>query len=256
MGVGAIASAMPESVGPVLGVLGGLGPAATADFLSKFTEATDASVDQEHIASITYQNPSTPDRSTAILQGGESPLPALLHGIRFLNGVGVDLIAIPCNSSHHWFDDLVAASEAPIANIVDAVAEQIACDRGAPMALGLLSTDGTAKSGVYSLLGERGHTVLDLTDLGELNPVPQGIHAVKAGDLEEGRRLFLEAIDLFRQRGAEGIIFGCTEVSAALGGTNLEGDLPMWDSSEALARACAKRLSAKRDSRNARPEEQ
>ena len=123
------------------------------------------------------------------------------------------------------------------------------------MTLGLLSTDGTAKSGVYSLLGERGHTVLDLTDLGELNPVPQGIHAVKAGDLEEGRRLFLESIDLFRERGAEGIIFGCTEVSAALGGTNLEGDLPMWDSSEALAQACAKRLGGQRENRDEGPEE-
>lgn len=242
-------SAMPESAGPVLGVLGGLGPAAAADFLAKLTEATDASRDQEHIASITYQDPTTPDRSDAILRGGESPLEALTHGVRFLNDVGVEAIAIPCNSSHYWYGELSSASAVPILNIVDAVASEVHATDHAPRILGLLSTDGTAKAGVYGALEDRGDTVLDLTDLGEENPTSRGIRAVKAGDLRGGQQLFEEAIDLLVQRGAEGIVFGCTEVSAVLGGTNLEGDVPMWDASEALARACAAHFGKSRGER-------
>lgn len=238
---------MPASSGPVLGVLGGLGPAATADFLAKLTDVTDAGVDQEHIASITYQDPTTPDRSDAILLGGESPLPKLMAGIQFLNSVGVDVIAIPCNSSHYWYQEMAAASDAPIVNIVDAVADQIHAGNPEPRKLGLLSTDSTAKAGVYNTLKDRGDTVANLTDMGEDNPAVLGIKAVKAGDLRGAHRLFDRAIDLLVQRGAEGIIFGCTEVSTVMGGTNTDADVPMWDASEALARACAEHFGKLRE---------
>ena len=92
--------------GKVLGVLGGMGPLATADFLQKLTLATKAGRDQEHIPLIVYGDCTTPDRTAAVLGTGPSPLPQLLAGIEFLNAARVSAIAIPCNSAHCWHKDL------------------------------------------------------------------------------------------------------------------------------------------------------
>src|SRR5699024_1394419 len=115
-------SVMPTTAGPVLGVLGGMGPAATADFLDKLAASTPAARDQEHIATLVYSDPTTPDRSDAMVAEGPDPLPALLHGIEFLSNAGVGAIAIPCNSAHFWYDQMQRATDAPILHIVDAVA--------------------------------------------------------------------------------------------------------------------------------------
>src|SRR5690625_2384056 len=130
-------SVMPPGAGPVLGVLGGMGPAATADFMAKLAARTRAERDQDHIATLVYSDPSTPDRSDAMLHGGPDPLPALLHGIEYLCSAGVAAIAVPCNSAHYWFAQLSESASVPLLNIVDAVASQIQHDHGRPMVLGL-----------------------------------------------------------------------------------------------------------------------
>lgn len=238
------ASVMPPEAGPVLGVLGGMGPAATADFLSKLAARTRAERDQDHIATLVYSDPSTPDRSDAILHGGADPLPALLHGIEYLCSAGVAAIAVPCNTAHYWFAQLAQSASVPVLNIVDAVASQIQHDRGAPMVLGLMSTDGTARSGVYKRLADYGHEVIDLTGLGEKNPVQQGIRAVKAGDVDEARQILTQAAALLADHGAQGLVYGCTDISAVLGPKPSSVTVPVWDSATALADACIARLGS------------
>src|SRR5699024_9848860 len=143
---------MPDSAGRVLGVLGGMGPAATADFLDKLAARTPAARDQEHIATIVYSDPSTPDRSDAMVAGGPDPAPALVRGIEFLCSAGVSAIVVPCNSAHFWFDQMQQAATVPVLHIVDAVAEQVRGTGPGITRLGLMSTDGTARSGVYQRL--------------------------------------------------------------------------------------------------------
>ncbi|WP_235019944.1 aspartate/glutamate racemase family protein [Ruania rhizosphaerae] len=231
-------SVMPESAGPLLGVLGGMGPAATADFLAKLAVRTSARRDQDHIATLVYSDPTTPDRSDAILGTGADPAPALRHGVRFLSDAGARAIAVPCNSAHYWFDEMQAESDVPIFHIVDAVAQQIQRDTSAVTRLGLMSTDGTARSGVYNRLADHGYDLLDLTDLGSASAVMRGIRLVKAGDLEGARDVLVEAAALLAQRGAQGIVYGCTDISAVLGPSPSGVTVPVWDSADALAQAC------------------
>lgn len=228
---------------PILGVLGGMGPAATADFLAKLAERTPATRDQDHLRTIVYSDPTTPDRSEAIRDGGPSPVPAMAEGVRFLENAGVDLIAIPCNTAHYWFDELAAQSSVPIVHIVDAVQTQIRREAPEVDALGLLATNGTVEARIYhQALAPSGITVLDLVDLGPQNPVMAGIRAMKAGDVLGARSLLNGAIEALTERGAQGVVYGCTDVSAALDLPPAGVDARAWDSANALALACVEHL--------------
>ncbi|MES2605291.1 MAG: amino acid racemase, partial [Pseudomonadota bacterium] len=132
-----------------LGVLGGMGPLATADFLKKLVENTPASVDQEHIPVMLYSDCTTPDRTAHIVGDGPSPLPQLLAGIRFLNDSGAAAICIPCNSAHCWYDEMVAASRVPVFHIVRSSAAQVRRKNPSAQKVGVLSTFGTHRMGIY-----------------------------------------------------------------------------------------------------------
>lgn len=233
------------SEAPVLGVLGGMGPAATADFLARLARLTPAQSDQDHIPTIVYSDPSTPDRSDSMLGNGPSPLPALVRGIEFLSSAGCSLIAIPCNGAHYWYDDLVEVSTAPIAHIIDASTERIA-ELGRDIRdIGVMATDGVCVSGLYrSRLERRQLHAIDLTDLGDENPIVRGIGAAKAGcTTEAGRLLSLGAEELV-QRGAQALVFGCTDISMALPRVAEMHGVPVIDASDCLASSCIERLAS------------
>ena len=130
----------------MLGILGGMGPAATVDFFAKLVALTPATRDQEHIRLILTCLPQTPDRSAAVLGQGPSPLTWLLAGLRLLLGAGSQAIVIPCNTSHHWYDELQAAAGAPILHIADAAIG--ALPPGDERVI-ILATRGTLASGFY-----------------------------------------------------------------------------------------------------------
>lgn len=228
---------------PTLGVLGGMGPAATADFLVKLARRTPAERDQDHLRTVVYSDPTTPDRSDAILGKGESPLSAMLTGLKFLEKSGVDLIAIPCNTAHYWYDELAAATTVPIVHMVEAVNTQINVEAPRVRAVGLLATEGTVASGIYhEVLGGLGRVVMTRDGSEEQNPVMAGIRAVKAGEMPTARRFLMSAIHDLVQKGAAGVIYGCTDVSAALDQPPEGLPVPAWDAADALAAACVDRL--------------
>ncbi len=227
---------------PTLGVLGGMGPAATADFLAKLAKRTPAECDQDHPRTIVYSDPTTPDRSDAVLGQGASPLEAMLEGIAFLDQAGVDLIAVPCNTAHYWYSQLQDATNVPILHIVDAVNTQIAQEADEIQTVGLLATDGTVSSGIYhDVLGGHGRRVLTVDHDQRDNPVMAGIRAVKAGEMVTAREYLTSAMSDLAQLGAEGVVYGCTDVSAAMQPAT---DVPLraWDSADALALACVEQL--------------
>lgn len=228
---------------PTLGVLGGMGPAATADFLIKLARRTPAERDQDHLRTVVYSDPTTPDRSDAILGQGDSPLAAMRTGVKFLEDSGVDLIAIPCNTAHYWYEEIVASTTIPVVHMVEAVNTQIATQAPDIDTVGLLATEGTVRSRIYhEVLGRLGLTVLTPGEGEPGNPVMEGIRAVKAGDIGTARQQLLHAITILTQMGAQGIIYGCTDVSAALDHPDPRSPIHTWDAADALAASCVQQL--------------
>ncbi|MDN6090128.1 MAG: aspartate/glutamate racemase family protein, partial [Enterobacterales bacterium] len=103
-----------------IGILGGMGPAATADMLSKFVHFRHVGQDQQHIPIIACSIPDIPDRSACLLSGGPSPYDYLERYLHMLEGAGAECIVIPCNTAHYWFERLQHSAHVEMINILDA----------------------------------------------------------------------------------------------------------------------------------------
>lgn len=218
----------------VLGVLGGMGPLATVDFMRKVIEVTPVTRDQDHLPMIVHSIPQVPDRTAAILGGGETPLPMLGDGIAALNRAGVDCIAIPCNTAHYWFEEMERGSKAPILHIVDAAAGALDRRGFHGASVGLLGTTGTVAGEIYqSRLEARGYTCLVPEPGVQDDRVMAGITDVKAGRLDHAKRLLEDAATGLRARGVATIVLGCTEIPVVL-----DDDALYLDATKALAEAC------------------
>ncbi|MBV5297042.1 MAG: amino acid racemase [Rhodoferax sp.] len=218
-----------------IGVLGGMGPSATVDFMDKVIRLTPASRDQDHLPMIVLNSPQIPDRSSAILGNGPDPLPILLAGIDLLNKIGVGVVAIPCNSSHHWYSQMAERSHAPIIHIADACVLAVPTSPGTQVAI--FATRGALKSGFYQqALRQRGiDFLIPDSDTGQ-DEIDACIRAVKAGQIEEGSRQLDMAMVMSAKAGANAIIMGCTEIPIASRGMD-PTRLTLIDSALELARA-------------------
>src|SRR5947209_5090461 len=134
---------------PTLGVLGGMGPLATVDFMHKVIDATPARHDQEHIPLIVHSVPQIPDRTTAFLTGSDAPWGYLLAGLRVLENAGADVIAIPCNTAHLWHGRLAASARVPVLHIGHAACDAIGRRADAVRRVGLLATSATVQARIY-----------------------------------------------------------------------------------------------------------
>jgi aspartate racemase len=128
---------------PLIGVLGGMGPLATVDFLHKVVVSTPAARDQDHVPMLIWNVPQIPDRQKSLAGTGESPLPAMLQGIERLNEGGATRIVIACNTAHLWSDALAKASLAPLIHIVDAAIAAIERQDRPIGPIGIVATHGT-----------------------------------------------------------------------------------------------------------------
>src|SRR5689334_7489708 len=202
---------MPETK-PLLGVLGGMGPLATVDFLEKLIEETPARRDQDHVPVIAYSVPQICERPPAILANGESPLPAMLEGVRTLKRAGASLIVIACNTAHYWYDAL-AAEGVPIVHIADATCDALLAQAPDAKVVGLIATRGTVAANFFQArLAARGIECLLSTDEEQAELVSPSIKAVKRHALDEAHQLGIRACERLRVRGAAAIILGCTEM--------------------------------------------
>lgn len=232
----------------LLGVLGGMGPLATLDFQHRLLEATPAQRDQQQLPSVVWNVPQIPDRQHALAGRGPSPLPQLLRAVAKLNQAGATHIAIPCNTAHHWYDALNAASDAPILHIVEATTHALFAQQNRPRRVGLIATHGTLEAGWYQrALAARG--------IEPLVPTPQelatwfvpGCYAVKRGALEEGGTLLSTLATALFARGAETLVLACTEVPLALAAVNAPFLAQTFDPAQALAQQCAQLWLAHQD---------
>lgn len=199
----------------MLGILGGMGPSATADFFAKLVALTPARCDQEHVPLLLSCLPQTPDRSAAILGNGPSPLPCLLLGLRRLVDAGALAIVVPCNSSHHWFDELQAASPAPILHIADAAISALPAD---PRPVALLATRGALHSGFYQRkLEARGQSWWRPDPGNGQEAVDDAIAAIKRGDPAAAGEAMRTVWQHCAAAGVGAAIMACTEIPLAAG---------------------------------------
>ena len=198
-----------------IGVVGGVGPLATVDFMEKVVTLTEARHDQDHIKMIVEQNPQIPDRTEHLLHQGTDPTIALFATCKKLEVAEADLIAIPCNTAHAFVARMQTLLRIPVLNMLDEAMAQIA-GRYAGRLVGLLATSGTVESGVYAEAAARAGVQVMLPDEAHQALVMEAIYGaagVKAGFTEGQCRADLQAaIDHLAQRGAGVILLGCTEL--------------------------------------------
>lgn len=217
----------------LIGVLGGMGPLATIDFMRKVLVATPAETDQDHVPLIVSSIPQVPDRTAAFRGDGVSPLAAMIASGRRLVRAGASLVVIPCNTAHLWFDDVQAALGLPMLHLVDAALAGALASVGSHATIGLLCTDATLASGLYMNRTPQVQWALP-TAHEMLDWVMPGIQAVKAGELDRGSELLCAAAQALVQRGARALVLGCTEVPLVLGPSNVP--VPVIDATASLAR--------------------
>jgi aspartate racemase len=221
----------------MIGVLGGMGPAATVDFLAKLVGLAAAARDQDHVPVVVVSDPRIPDRVAPIMAGrGPSPLPALRARVRTLEQAGAAAIAIPCHTAHFWYDELRATSNVPILHIADAALAELARRGGTDRPVGLLATAATLKAGFYQeRLGAAGYTCILPTAEIMATCVLPAIALVKRDRAAEAAALLPRALEHLMQRGAEGVLLACTELPLATPATCRAACV---DATAALARAC------------------
>ncbi len=223
-----------------IGILGGMGPLATADLYHKIILATPARRDQDHFHVIIDADPTIPDRSAALRGEGPDPLPGLLASARRLEGAGADFIVIPCNTAHAFLPALRPRLSIPVVDMIAETAEWVRRAYPAARRIGILAYRGTIEAGLYHhALRERGLAPLNPTPERQRRLVDGAIDAVKGNDTrpavgewlaEAGRGLVAD--------GAEVLLAACTEIPIVL--TPAMVPAPLLDPTQILAEAAVR----------------
>ena len=217
-----------------IGIIGGMGPLATADLFRKIVTMTDAKCDQEHPRVLIDSNTNIPDRTAAILTGGENPLPQLATSARTLERAGADVLMMPCNTAHYFYDGVCAATKLPVLHMLRLTAEEI--DRRKIKTVGLLATDGTIQTGIYErLFGEHGVAVVKPDAAGQKQIMALIYDGVKAGNAAFDTTPVRAVLDAMLALGVEAFVLGCTELPIAFADYALP--YPVVDPTAVLARA-------------------
>ena len=219
-----------------IGILGGMGPLATADLFRKIVLLTDAARDNDHIRVYIDDNASIPDRTAAILDGGPDPLPAMTDSLRKLEACGADCVIMPCNTAHYFLPRLQALTGVPFLSMLEATAGTCAA-RFPDGTAAVLATKGTLSAGLYQAALEQEGVPFLLPNDAEQGALMRVIYdGVKAGKGPEEYRADMEAVvEALTDRGADYFILGCTELPLAAQALGLQ--VPAIDPTEELAKA-------------------
>jgi aspartate racemase len=222
-----------------VGVLGGMGPEATIDFMAKVIALTDAKCDQDHVRMLVDHNPHVPNRQDAILGEGEDPGPVLADMAADLEASGADFLVIPCNTAYVFEDAILAATHIPLISIIGvsiASAEELAPDAER---IGVLATDGCLKSGVFQAGLEAAGLAVELPTDDELRKLMALVKTIKAGkQTDETGRDIAAIAEALVSRGAGAVIAGCTEIPLVLKQDAVS--VPLISSTDALAEITVK----------------
>lgn len=227
---------MSNSPSKVVGVMGGMGPAATLHFLQALLAATPAERDQDHLRVLVDNDPHMPDRNAALTGGGPSPGPRLAAMAQGLERAGAEVLVMPCNTAHAFQAEIEAAIAIPFLSIVEATVDAAFANAPGLAAVGLLAAPGCLRAGLYQdAFAARG--VRTIAPQGELNARLYAlIYRIKAGEVGPDSRAEMSAIaHALIDQGADALASACTEAPLVLGARDVP--VPLIDSTEALAAA-------------------
>lgn len=248
----------PRRTGAVIGVMGGMGPAASNQFGHQLIDLkTGAKADQQHARVLLDQATDIPDRTGAILSGGPSPVKNMEQSLKRLDAGGADLVAVTCNTAHHFFDDMQRAIDKfglklSMLHIVDATMKELEAQKPGARRIGLLATSGTLDSKIYenraAQNGQAKEWVYPDADT-QKGAVMAGIYdGVKAGKEDLGRELLLSAAKELQAKGVDAILLACTEIPLVLKTGDIKGadgkDMPLIDTLGSLAKEALARADA------------
>lgn len=218
----------------ILGVLGGMGPAASAEFLKLLAFYTPALKDQDHIITYVISDPTIPDRSNFIMGGSVNPAQQIKENLDKLVDLGAEILAVPCNTAHYFIDNLKL--KAPLIHIIEeTIKSTLALNKKA----WLISTLATKQSGLFEKHSSNlGLEILTPND--EIsNYVQESINFIKANEMKKGGESIKKAILALWEKENLPVILGCTELPLAYAQSGLESQ-NVISSLQALAKACVK----------------
>ncbi|OPJ55157.1 cysteate racemase [Alkalithermobacter paradoxus] len=225
----------------VIGIIGGMGPEATANLYMKIIKATKTKADQDHFRVIIDSNPKIPDRTQAILYNGKSPVDDIVKTAKNLELIGVDVGCIPCMTSHYFIESIQESVSYPIINAFEEVNKYILANYPRVNTVGVLATSGTVKTGLFEKYLDNINIIYpDNKDQEEkVMQAIYGEYGIKSGNLGEKPLMLLkEAATKLVQNGAELLISGCTEIGLVLKQEHL--DIPIIDPMEIIAQTLVK----------------
>lgn len=195
-----------------LGIIGGLGPMASAQFMTLLTAMTDADCDNAHPETILYSRPCTPDRTAFLLgESSDSPLPSMVHAGKTLEQMGAQVLAIPCMTAYGFYDELITAFDAELIHPIEKTAAMLKA-HGVKTA-GIMATDGSLKAGIFRKALETKGIRAIIPDEKRQAMVMRIIYEqVKAGK-SANLQTFSAVRNHLMQQGAEVTLLGCTELS-------------------------------------------
>jgi aspartate racemase len=219
----------PSSVKTV-GVLGGMGPDTTVDFMARVIALTPTQREQDHVRMIVDHNPRCPSRQDAMLRDGEDPGPTLAAMAAGLETAGADFLVMPCNTAHAFRASIEAATTIPLVSIIDVTVSACANYK----AVGVLATSCCLDSHLYQNALAKNNIQAVIPDDEEVDLLLNLINRVKTGDRSSAcaRQLQILAESL-TQKGAKAIVAGCTEIPLLLHESMLS--VPLISSTDVLA---------------------
>lgn len=223
----------------VVGVIGGMGPQATADFLTKLVRATPVSQEQEHLHVLIDSNPKVPDRNLAIARASNLPGPVLAAMAKTLQDSGAGFLVMPCNTAHAFESSIREGISIPFINMVEEACDVCVRDHPSVNRIGVLAAPGCIGAGLYqSALAKRGMETLLLNhdDQQRFNAI---LYRIKLKGPSQEVRSEMQALgDILIASGADAIVAGCTEVPLVLEQSKLSR--PLIDATWNLALRCVR----------------
>lgn len=220
-----------------IGILGGMGPEATAELFNRIIDNTPARGDKDHVNIVIINDPQIPDRTKYLLGRGENPIPKLVENLHKLKLAGADVAVIPCMTAHAFISDLQQVSPIPIINAIYLVDKYLNTNHPGLNGIGLLATKGSYKSKVFQSHLSNEVVIPNNTDQDALMEVIYGTNGIKAGNTNLGQ--VKKIINIIEKLGnIEAVIAGCTELSLVMQQSSIS--IPIIDPVTVLAKHIVK----------------
>ncbi|MCE5202358.1 MAG: amino acid racemase [Synergistaceae bacterium] len=223
----------------ILGVLGGMGPAASAEFMKILAEKVPAGMDQDHPVVYMLSDPKIPDRSRAIVGDGKSPESQIRGDLEKLIEWGAEVLAVPCNTAHYFIDRFRSELSVPLVHIVEATLEEAV--KNAPDGAWMVSSLGTVRAGIYQTAAEKMGYRLFIPPEDIQRQMQEVITFVKSGDIKNAAQKMEASVDALWRIKEISIITACTELPLAYDASSLPLERNI-SSLNALADACIKEI--------------